>query len=113
MTDSTPPEEESVFAEGRVIRSTGSWMHVETADHDIVPARVRGKFRLEDRDVTNPVAVGDIVTVRMESDGTGLIVELHDRKNKLSRRAYQPCILLQRAKVRLRWLCDVLCVFSH
>lgn len=87
MTDATLPEEESGFAEGRVIRSTGSWMHVETADHDIIPARVRGKFRLEDRDVTNPVAVGDMVTVRMESDGTGLIVELHDRKNKLSRRA--------------------------
>lgn len=87
MTESTVPEEQSAYAKGQVIRSTGSWLDVQTDEHGVVPARVRGKFRLEDRDVTNPVAVGDIVTVRLEADGTGLIVDLHDRQNKLSRRA--------------------------
>jgi ribosome biogenesis GTPase len=54
----------------------------------MIKSRVRGKFRLDESDVTNPVAVGDQVTVRInEEDGTGLIVEIHDRDNKLSRRA--------------------------
>jgi ribosome biogenesis GTPase / thiamine phosphate phosphatase len=72
---------------GRVIRSTGSWYEVQTDEGEAVQARVRGKFRLEDRDVTNPVAVGDWVSLRIDADGTGLITELHDRTNKLSRRA--------------------------
>lgn len=88
MPDSAPPPaEDSPTAEGLVLRSTGSWYDVRTDDGETVAARVRGKFRLEDRDVTNPVAVGDRVTMRLEADGTGLITELHDRRNKLSRRA--------------------------
>lgn len=69
-----------------MLRSTGSWYEVRT-DTETVQARVRGKFRLEDRDVTNPVAVGDRVEMRMDADGTGLITELLPRHNKLSRRA--------------------------
>ncbi len=72
--------------QGLVLRSTGSWYEVRT-DDGTVQARVRGKFRLEDRDVTNPVAVGDRVVMRMDADGTGLITELLPRHNKLSRRA--------------------------
>lgn len=72
---------------GIVTRSTGSWYDVRV-DEETISARVRGKFRLREHDVTNPVAVGDRVTLRMnEQDGTGLIVEIHDRENKLSRRA--------------------------
>lgn len=72
---------------GTVTRSTGSWYDVRV-DGDIVSARVRGKFRLEETDVTNPVAVGDRVTLRIsEEDDTGLIVDIHERKTKLSRRA--------------------------
>lgn len=74
-------------AEGLVVRTTGSWIDVRTDDGTVVPSRVRGRFRLEDRDVTNPVAVGDRVSLRLEPDGTGLITALHDRRNKLSRRA--------------------------
>ena len=74
-------------AEGMVLRSTGSWYDVRTDAGEVVPSRVRGKFRLEDRDVTNPVAVGDRVTMRIDPDGTGLITDLHERRNKLSRRA--------------------------
>ncbi len=75
------------YLDGLVLRSTGSWYEVRTNDGSIVQARVRGKFRLEDRDVTNPVAVGDRVRMRIDADETGLITELHDRTNKLSRRA--------------------------
>lgn len=75
--------------EGIVTRSTGSWYDVQVGDESI-PSRVRGKFRLqqEENDVTNPVAVGDRVTIRVsEDDETGFIVDIHERENKLSRRA--------------------------
>jgi len=89
VSDAAPPPDPTPepLARGRVIRSTGSWYEVRTDGGEAVQARVRGKFRLEDRDVTNPVAVGDWVSLRMGADGTGLITELHDRTNKLSRRA--------------------------
>src|SRR5690606_28629334 len=54
-----------------------------------VQARARGRFRLdaEELDETNPIAVGDRVTLRMGDDGTGLITEIQPRRNQLSRRA--------------------------
>lgn len=73
--------------EGIVTRSTGSWYDVRVGDRTI-PSRIRGKFRLTRQDVTNPVAVGDRVTIRYsEEDETGLIMKIHERTNKLSRRA--------------------------
>jgi len=73
--------------EGIVTRSTGSWYDVRVGDR-VVPSRIRGKFRLTEQDVTNPVAVGDRVTIRLnDEDDTGLILEIHERRNKLSRRA--------------------------
>ena len=71
---------------GVIIRSTGSWYDVRT-EAGIVPAKVRGKFRLREGDTTNPVAVGDVVSIRLNPDDTGLITEIHPRRNKLSRRA--------------------------
>jgi ribosome biogenesis GTPase len=80
--DSDPP-----LLEGVVTRSTGSWYDVRVGDRTI-SSRVRGKFRLTRQNVTNPVAVGDRVTIRYnEGDDTGFITEIHERTNKLSRRA--------------------------
>lgn len=81
-----PAQETDLHLEGIVTRSTGRWLDV-TVDDRVIPSRVRGKFRLEEQDVTNPVAVGDRVTIRLNEDDTGLITEIHERKNKLSRRA--------------------------
>lgn len=72
--------------DGVIIRSTGSWYDVRTAQ-GVIPAKVRGKFRLRTEDATNPVAVGDSVSIRLNADDTGLITEIHPRRNKLSRRA--------------------------
>jgi len=84
---SAAADTDQTHREGIVTRSTGSWYHVQAGD-EMIPSRVRGKFRLEEDDVTNPVAVGDRVTVRIsDEDGTGLILDIHDRQNKLSRRA--------------------------
>jgi len=77
----------SPHLEGTVTRSTGSWYDVRVGDRT-VPSRIRGKFRLTRQGTTNPVAVGDRVTIRLnEEDDTGLITEIHERENKLSRRA--------------------------
>ncbi|MEX0821498.1 MAG: ribosome small subunit-dependent GTPase A [Rhodothermales bacterium] len=74
------------YAEGVVIRSTGSWYDVRVGD-EVVPSKIRGKFRLAEGDETNPVAVGDRVTIRLGDDDTGYITEIHERMNQLSRRA--------------------------
>lgn len=86
MTGEAAPRLEGSTLEGTVIRSTGSWYDVRCGDRT-VPSKVRGKFRLEETETTNPVAVGDNVTIRLNDDGTGLIVDIHERDNRLVRRA--------------------------
>ncbi len=73
--------------EGTVVRTTGSWHDVELTRDQVVPSRVPGKGRLEGQKSTNPVAVGDRVDIFLNDDGTGQIVRLFPRVNKLSRRA--------------------------
>jgi ribosome biogenesis GTPase len=80
------PADEPTYLTGLVTRSTGRWLDVNVGDRTI-PSRIRGKFRLEEQDVTNPIAVGDRVTLRLSEDDTGLVTEIHERRNKLSRRA--------------------------
>ena len=84
--DSPASQKQNTFRKGRVIRSTGSWYEVQTGK-GVVSSKVRGKFRLKEQNTTNPVAVGDEVTIRMNEDDTGLITEIHPRRNKLCRRA--------------------------
>ena len=79
-------QEQKAFLEGRIISSTGSWYEVQT-EQGVISSKVRGKFRLKQEKTTNPVAVGDYVTIRLNKDDTGLITEIHPRENKLSRRA--------------------------
>jgi ribosome biogenesis GTPase len=84
--EATPAGKSEVHADGVVIRSTGSWYDVMVGDK-IIPSKVRGRFRLAEDDVTNPVSVGDRVSLRLSADDTGFITEIYERKNKLSRRA--------------------------
>jgi ribosome biogenesis GTPase len=71
---------------GRVIESTGSWYKVDT-ENEIIKSRLPGKFRLDKKEVTNPVTVGDIVDLDINNDGTGNITKIHDRKNYITRQA--------------------------
>ncbi|MFB6098771.1 MAG: ribosome small subunit-dependent GTPase A [Salinibacter sp.] len=91
MVASAPAADtDATYLEGVVTSSTGSWYDVQVGNRTI-PSRMRGKFRLTEQDVTNPIAVGDRVTIRVaEEDQTGFITEIHDRTNKLSRRAAGP-----------------------
>lgn len=71
---------------GRIIQSTGKWYKV-TCDGETVDSRLPGRFRLDKKEVTNPVAVGDYVDIEIGDDGTGLITTIHDRENYVPRQA--------------------------
>ena len=81
--------------EGTVTKSTGSWYNVlldaPTPEGDqTLRCRVAGKFRLGDLNLTNPIAVGDRVTVEVETNNdeeTGAIREIADRRNYVVRQS--------------------------
>lgn len=70
----------------RVIQSTGKWLKV-VHKGEIVDCRLPGKMRVHKKEVTNPVAVGDYVTVLIGEDGTGTIQEILPRENYIPRQA--------------------------
>ncbi|MBP6756765.1 MAG: ribosome small subunit-dependent GTPase A [Bacteroidia bacterium] len=73
--------------QGLVMKSTGSWYLVKTDDGSIIECRLKGKIRLEDRKTTNPVAVGDIVELQRDEDGSNQIVTILPRKNYIIRKS--------------------------
>lgn len=72
---------------GLVIKNTGSWYTVRTDDGRDIESKIKGNFRLKEIRTTNPVAVGDRVTIDINSEGTAFITEIEDRKNYIIRRA--------------------------
>ncbi len=72
---------------GLVVKNTGSWYEVKTDDLRSVVCKIKGNFRLKNIRTTNPIAVGDLVTFVTSTDGTGLITEIHDRKNYIIRKS--------------------------
>tara|TARA_R110000868_G_scaffold37111_10_gene131518 strand:+ start:105 stop:1022 length:918 start_codon:yes stop_codon:yes gene_type:complete len=71
---------------GRIIQSTGSWYKVDLGN-EIVQSRLPGRFRLEGKEVTNPIAVGDWVDITVGKDGSGNIEKIHQRDNYITRQA--------------------------
>ncbi|MBK8350158.1 MAG: ribosome small subunit-dependent GTPase A [Saprospirales bacterium] len=71
---------------GRILQTTGSWYQV-LLDDKIVPARLKGKFKLEELDTTNPIAVGDFVTLEKTEGGEFIINEIHNRNNYIIRQS--------------------------
>ena len=72
--------------EGIVLRSTGSFYDVLTADGQKVVCKVRGKIRLEGIKESNPVAVGDRVAFDLDHD-IGAITEILPRTNHILRQS--------------------------
>jgi len=66
---------------GIVIKSTGSWYSVRLENGEQIEARIKGRFRLKGIQTTNPIAVGDYVHLKNETDGSAVIHEIEDRKN--------------------------------
>lgn len=84
---------------GLVIRNTGSWYTVQTDDGQLLDCKVKGNFRLKGIRSTNPVAVGDRVSVIPQADQAGghggeaavnragLITDIDERRNYVIRKA--------------------------
>lgn len=74
--------------EGLVTKSTGSWYQVLTDDGQKYDCRIKGIFRTKGITTTNPIAVGDRVDFELEPEqGTGVITNLHPRKNYIIRKS--------------------------
>ena len=73
--------------QGTVIKSTGSWYSVVINSGETFDCRLKGIFRNKGLRTTNPIAVGDVVDIKMEKDNTGVIIKIHERKNYIIRKA--------------------------
>jgi len=71
---------------GLVTKSTGSWYRVKAEDGQEMDARLRGKFKLDDKKITNPIAVGDEVIMEPQRD-EWVIVDIIERKNYIVRQS--------------------------
>lgn len=72
---------------GLVVKNTGSWYVVKTDDNRLVNCKIKGNFRLKGIRTTNPVSVGDKVTIAENADGTAYITAIEPRTNYIIRRA--------------------------
>ena len=84
---------------GLVIKNTGYWYTVLTDEGSTVDCKVKGNFRLKGIRSTNPVAVGDRVTIteptqntadkdkRMTGEKTAFITAIEDRRNYIVRKS--------------------------
>lgn len=78
------------MTQGTIIKSTGSWYKLITADNTEWDCRIRGKLRLNDIKSTNPIAVGDEVMFVPEDEGEeniGVIKKILPRKNYIIRKS--------------------------
>ena len=75
------------MTEGLVIKSTGSAITVLLSDDEQLDCRIKGNLRIAGIRSTNPVAVGDRVTVERQADGTNWITAVLPRRNYIIRRS--------------------------
>ena len=66
---------------GLVIKNTGSWYTVLTDDGQTVDCKIKGNFRLKGIRSTNPVAVGDRVTISPAGSSEAALQLLRKVKN--------------------------------
>ena len=69
--------------QGLVIKNTGSWYTVLVDDGQLLDCKIKGNFRIKGIRSTNPIAVGDRVTINNE----GWITEIADRRNYIIRKS--------------------------
>jgi ribosome biogenesis GTPase len=72
-----------------VYKSTGSWYITKDAAGKFWNARMKGVMKLDDITSTNPVAVGDLVEIEIESEegNTAIIDTIHERRNYINRQS--------------------------
>lgn len=98
---SAPLRDASPLRSGLVIKNTGSRYDVlldiahseggedasASTNAEVIGCKVKGNFRLKGIRTTNPVAVGDRVSVLVNPDGSAYITEIEPRRNYIIRRA--------------------------
>lgn len=72
---------------GTVIKNTGSSYTVHTDDGATVNCKIKGNFRLKGIRTTNPVAVGDRVSISGNSEESNYITAIEPRRNYIIRKA--------------------------
>ena len=78
---------------GLVVKNTGSWYTVRTDDGQLLDCKIKGNFRLKGIRTTNPVAVGDRVSLVCQEptansqQQTAFITEIEDRRNYIIRKS--------------------------
>ncbi len=76
--------------EGVVYKSTGSWYRVkDVSSGDFIDCRIKGRFRIDGIQTTNPIAVGDKVSYDLEKGqlNQGVINKIHARHNYIVRKS--------------------------
>ena len=72
---------------GTVIKNTGSSYTVRTDEGTTVNCKIKGNFRLKGIRTTNPVAVGDRVTITGDKEENNYITAIEPRRNYIIRKA--------------------------
>ena len=72
---------------GLVIKNTGSWYQILAENGKTVDCKIKGTFRLQGIRNTNPITVGDRVTIEVNKEGTAFIIDIEARKNYIIRRS--------------------------
>jgi ribosome biogenesis GTPase / thiamine phosphate phosphatase len=75
-----------------IYKSTGSWYSAKTITGDFLQARIKGLFKIdEDITSTNPIAVGDEVSIELEEgeNAPAIITDIAKRKNYIVRSSPQ------------------------
>ncbi len=73
---------------GIVLKSTGSSYKVLLEGGNITDCSVKGKLRIRELRITNPIAVGDTVLFEIDlKNNSGIITEVVDRRNYILRKA--------------------------
>ena len=76
---------------GLVVKNTGSWYTVRLDDGRLIDCKIKGNFRLKGIRSTNPVAVGDRVSLTpplSQGEGvTAFITNIEDRRNYIIRKS--------------------------
>ena len=72
-----------------VYKSTGSWYQVKDESGRTHQARIKGLLKIDGITSTNPVAVGDHVSIESEVDTeqTAIITDVLNRKNYINRQS--------------------------
>lgn len=72
-----------------VYKSTGSWYNLKDEAGNWYQGRIRGVLKLDDITSTNPVAVGDRVSIEVEDEAahTAIISDVEHRRNYINRQS--------------------------